>query len=242
MSDLKINNITPLSGNIKVGNTNVSQIYCGSTLVWPLAPPITPCNLPNVVIGTQTWKGCNLNVSTYANGDPIPQAIDDADWFSKGQNEIGAWCHYDNNPDNDAIYGKLYNWYAINNISNGGLAPAGYHIPTDEEWDILIDYVGGPVVAGGNLKSIGTIQENTGLWESPNAGATNSSGFTGLPAGLRNVNGLFSNIGLTAFWWSSTEYTQPTAWSYILDNDNDDAISMNSVKSTGLSVRLIENN
>ena len=240
MGDLKINNITPLTGNIKVGNTSVSQIYCGSTLVWPLAPPITPCNLPNVVIGTQTWKGCNLNVSTYANGDPIPQAIDDADWTSKGQNEIGAWCHYDNNPANDAIYGKLYNWYAVND--SRGLAPAGYHIPTDGEWTILTDYLEGESFAGGKLKSTGTIQENTGLWEEATQTASNSSGFTGLPSGRRNNYGIFNDIGYYGLWWSSTEYVILFAYFRMLQYNSSTVISSPQQKEWGMSVRLIENN
>jgi uncharacterized protein (TIGR02145 family) len=242
MSDLKINNITPLSGNIKVGNTNVSQIYCGSTLIWPLAPPITPCNLPNVVIGTQTWKGCNLNVSTYANGDPIPQAIDDADWFSKGNDGIGAWCHYDNDPANDAIYGKLYNWHAVNNISNGGLAPAGYHIPTDAEWTTLTTYLGGESVAGGKMKSTGTIQAGTGLWEEAVQIASNSSGFTGLPGGRREEDGAFFDIGYYGLWWSLTEDGTFYANFRMLQYNVQTAISASQQKEWGMSVRLIENN
>lgn len=235
MGDLKINNITPSSGNIKVGNTNVSQIYCGSTLVWPLA-----CN--DVIIGTQTWTGCNLNVSTYANGDPIPQAIDDADWLSKGSVGIGAWCHYDNNPANDAIYGKLYNWHAVNNISNGGLAPAGYHIPTDAEWTTLTTYLGGESVAGGKMKSTGTIQAGNGLWESPNEAATNLSGFTGLPGGVRNSLGTFVYISELGFWWSSSEADSTSAWNRYLTQNTGDINRNNSVKGLGQSVRLIENN
>ena len=239
MSDLKINNITPLSGNIKVGNTNVSQIYCGSTLVWPLAPPITPCNLPNIAIGTQIWTRCNLNVSTYANGDPIPEVTDPVVWASL---TAGAWCHYDNNPANDAIYGKLYNWHAVNNISNGGLAPAGYHIPTDEEWTILTDYLGGLGVAGGKMKSTGTIQENTGLWESPNAEATNNSEFTGIPGGQRNVDAEFGYIGLFGFWWSSTQAPAETAWRRSLNYSSGTVDRIANYKTNGFSVRLIENN
>lgn len=239
MGDLKINNITPLSGNIKVGNTNVSQIYCGSTLVWPLVPPITPCNLPNIQIGTQIWTRCNLNVSTYANGDTIPEVTDPAVWASL---TTGAWCHYDNNPANDAIYGKLYNWHAVNNISNGGLAPAGYHIPTDEEWTILTDYLGGLGVAGGKMKSTGTIQLGTGLWNTPNTAATNESGFTGIPGGRRDFNGVFNTISDYGWWWSFTEDTTLKAWSCALSNNSDTAFRLSSNKEFGLSVRLIENN
>ena len=106
---------------------------------------------PTVIIGTQTWTQTNLNVSHYRNGDIIPQVTDPTAWANL---TTGPWCYYNNDPANGAIYGKLYNWYAVNDPR--GLAPIDYHIPTDAEWTIIIDYFGGENIAGGKMKSTGT--------------------------------------------------------------------------------------
>jgi len=147
----------------------------------------------SVTIGTQVWMLKNLDVDKYRNGDPIPQVTDPAQWASL---TTGAWCYYNNDPANAAIYGKLYNWYAVNDPR--GLAPAGWHVPTDEEWTVLTTYLGGQSVAGGKLKEAGTAH-----WSSPNV-ADNSSGFTALPGGCRYSSGTFSGIGSNGLWWSST--------------------------------------
>ena len=149
---------------------------------------------PTVVIGTQTWTQTNLNVSHYRNGDVIPQVTDPTAWANL---TTGAWCYYNNDPANGAIYGKLYNWYAVNDPR--GLAAKGYHVPTVLEWTTLIEYLGGKDVAGGKMKSPGT-----SLWLSPNTGATNSSGFTGLPGGNNDL-GKFYFLRKGGYWWSSSE-------------------------------------
>lgn len=153
-----------------------------------------------VKIGTQKWMATNLNVTRYRNGDKIPQVKDSATWATL---TTGAWCYYKNDPANGATYGKLYNWYAVNDIR--GLAPVGYHIPTDGEWAVLSAFLGSDSVAGAKMKSTGTIETATGLWHSPNTNATNSTGFTGLPGGYRNNNAIFYYIGFNGYWWSSTE-------------------------------------
>jgi uncharacterized protein (TIGR02145 family) len=146
-----------------------------------------------VKIGTQEWTAENLNVEHYRNGDPIPQVQDKDEWAKL---TTGAWCYYANTSENGKIYGKLYNWYAIND--SRGLAPAGWHIPSDAEWTTLTDYLGGTTkekneggikywiieVVGGKLKA-------TTLWDSPNTGATNSSGLTAFPGGFRDYNGSY---------------------------------------------------
>jgi uncharacterized protein (TIGR02145 family) len=236
MSDLKINNITPTLGNIKVGSTNVSEIYCGNTLVWPPSSPSIACNLIDVTIGTQIWKGCNLNVETYNDNTPIPEVTDPTEWANL---TTGAWCYYDNDSANGPIYGKLYNWYAVNDPR--GLAPTGYHVPSQVEWDTMVSYLGGALVAGGKMKSTGTIEGNDGLWLDPNTGATNSSGFTGLPGGLRNFNGTFYFIGSDGYWWSSSEDGTNYAWSRSLNNNLGSANMYSSSKRNGFSVRLIKN-
>lgn len=160
------------------------------------------CVAHDVVIGTQTWDGCNLNVSTYRNGDPIPQVTDPAEWVGL---TTGAWCYYDNNITNDATYGKLYNWFAVNDPR--GLAPTGYSIPSGEEWDILINYLGGPSVAGGKLKEEGLCH-----WLTPNTDATNDSNFTALPGGFRYPDGNFLYVGINGQFWTSTPYLTTAAY------------------------------
>ena len=190
----------------------------------------------SVKIGTQVWKIKNLNVSRYRNGDSIPQV--------KGKNawaylKTGAWCYYNNDPATGAIYGKLYNWYAVNDPR--GLAPVGWHVPSDAEWTALSNFLGGDAVAGGKMKSTGTIEAGTGLWYAPNADATNSSGFTGLPGGNRYYDGTFSSISLYGTWWSSTENGSDYAWFRYLSYDGgsikkEDYLS----KNYGLSIRCLK--
>ncbi len=108
-------------------------------------------NLDEVTIGNQVWMTKNLNVDKFRNGDPIPQAKTDAEWEAAGKNKQSAWCYYNNDPANESKYGKLYNWYAV--IDARGLAPEGYHIPTDKEWTILVNYLGND--AGTKMKSKG---------------------------------------------------------------------------------------
>ena len=163
----------------------------------------------------------NLNVSKYRNGDVIPQ-VQDADAWSKLT--TGAWCYYNNDASNSTKYGKLYNWYAVNDPR--GLAPKGYHIPTDEEWTKLIDYLGGEAAAGTKMKSssgwdgdgngcksgiVGPPIDNKSRWDG-NGNGTNSSGFAGFPGGFRSEGGPFSSIGGDGYWWSATEYGSYDAW------------------------------
>ncbi|MBM3920821.1 MAG: hypothetical protein FJ347_06290, partial [Sphingomonadales bacterium] len=146
-----------------------------------------------VSIGGQVFMSKNLDVSTFRNGDPIPQAKTYEEWGRAGENQQPAWCYYNNDPANGAKYGKLYNWYAVND--SRGLAPEGWHVPSDAEWTILTDYLGSD--AGTKMKS------KTGWNE--NGNGTNSSGFSGLPGGTRNYNGTFYTIGYDGYWWSSSE-------------------------------------
>lgn len=152
-----------------------------------------------VTIGSQVWTSKNLNVSTYRNGDVIQQVQDTEAWANL---TTGAWCYYDNDASNDTEYGKLYNWYAVHDPR--GLAPNGYHIPTDAEWSQLSDYLGGESEAGTKMKS-------TSGWNS-NGNGTNSSGFSGLPGGSRYTDGAFYFIHGYGSWWSSTEFYPNYAW------------------------------
>jgi uncharacterized protein (TIGR02145 family) len=173
-----------------------------------------------------------LNVSTYRNGDPIPEVTDQATWEAL---TTGAWCYYDNNPAN-AEYGKLYNWYAVNDPR--GLAPVGYHIPSDAEWTTLTTYLGGETIAGAKLKQTGFCH-----WLTPNYAANNSSGFTAFGGGYRYNTIGFYNLKEYGEFWSSTEYNiDPTAraWTRTLFYTSADIYRSEIYKYQGMSVRLIK--
>jgi uncharacterized protein (TIGR02145 family) len=180
-------------------------------------------------IGSQVWSTENLNVSKFRNGDDIPEAKTDEEWVMAGKKKQPAWCYYDYDSKNGIIYGKLYNWYAV--IDPRGLAPLGFHIPTDAEWSILIDYLGGTSVAGKKMKS-------TNGWYD-NGNGVNSNGFSGLPGGYRFENGLFSSIGVYGLWWSSTELTIFNTWNRSLSYKDGKVARSGSSKETGLSVRCL---
>jgi uncharacterized protein (TIGR02145 family) len=150
-------------------------------------------DIKSVKIGNQVWMAENLNVDRYRNGDPINTGLTDQQWKVTTQ---GAFAIYDNIQANDLVYGKLYNWYAV--VDPRGLCPSGWHVPSDDEWTILTDYLGGWKVAGGKLKF-------TSVWDSPNSGATNSTGFTGLPAGFRSFFGVYKEMGQYGYFLSSTK-------------------------------------
>ena len=183
-----------------------------------------------VVIGTQKWTNRNLNVVKYRNGDTIPQVTDPTAWAGL---TTGAWCYYNNDPTTEATYGKFYNWYAVND--SRGLAPIGYHVPTDAEWTTLTDYLGGDFIAGGKMKETGTLH-----WLTPNTEATNESAFTGLPAGYRQSNGTSISVGYYGYWWSSSENGTTNAWNRYLFFYDSIAEREANDKKFGMSVRLIK--
>ncbi len=151
-----------------------------------------------VIIGTQEWMAENLRTTRFANGDVIPEETNDANWANLTS---GAWCHKDNDIQNDLVYGKLYNGYLLEDSRN--VCPSGWHVPHSSEYTTLINYLGGPLVAGGKMKDTGTVQAMTGYWQDPNFGATNSSGFNGIPAGSRDPNsGNFIYIDIAAHFWA----------------------------------------
>ena len=160
----------------------------------------TNLTIPSVTIGPQVWTDKNLDVTTYLDGTVIPQVTDANAWAGL---TTGAWCYNGNDVANGAIYGKLYNWYAVNDVR--GLAPQGWHIPTDAEWATLSTLLGGSAAAGGKMKTTGTTR-----WNTPNTNATNESGFAGLPGGYLDYNGPFSNVGSLGGWWSATEFRERT--------------------------------
>jgi uncharacterized protein (TIGR02145 family) len=152
-----------------------------------------------VRIGSQVWMAKNLKVKHYRNGDEIPNVKSDKTWSYLS---TGAWCYYKNGHSYGKTYGKLYNWYAVGD--KRGLAPEGWHIPSDDEWEELMTYLGNNIDANVKLKEKGTAH-----WRIPNEDATNSSGFSALPGGLRFSHGSsFDCLSDFGYWWSSTEEEQ----------------------------------
>jgi uncharacterized protein (TIGR02145 family) len=188
-------------------------------------------NVYNVVtIGTQTWLKENLKVTRYRNGDPIPYLLDGTDWWEA---TYGARCYHTNDSiSNSKIYGSLYNYHAV--VDSRNICPVGYHIPSSAEWNTLIAFLGGESVAGGAMKS-------TTIWNSPNTGASNSSGFTALPGGDRyETQGGFNYLGLRSGFWSNVSVSTKEATSIYIDHDATYAKTYPSLKGNGFSVRCIK--
>jgi uncharacterized protein (TIGR02145 family) len=200
-------------------------------------------------IGNQVWMKENLKVSKYRNGNSISTGLTDSQWSVTTN---GAYTLYNNDVANNAIYGKLYNWYTISDAR--GLCPIGWHVPSDDEWKLLetilgltaseVDAIGPRGIAqkfGGKLKSIGIKETGSGLWETPNIGANNSSGFSGIPGGTRYDYGAYNDIGRYAVWWTRTEFSSASPWyRYLFYNDNGLGRDKLFLKNTGFSVRCIK--
>jgi uncharacterized protein (TIGR02145 family) len=186
-----------------------------------------------IIIGSQEWMAENLNTSVYRNGDAIATNLTVAEWENTLNTQIGAWVFNNNDSQYVCPYGKLYNWYAV--VDTRHVCPTGWHEPTDGEWTTLIDYLGGELVAGGKMKSTGTQ-----YWLDPNQDATNESGFSGLPGGVR-IFSQFFNFGNTGYWWSSSENGTIDAWERNIGYNNGIAYRGNGDgdKVNGLSVRCL---
>jgi len=184
-----------------------------------------------VQIGTQVWMAENLKTTKYNDDTSIPLVTDNNEWISLN---TPAFCWYNNDAEtNKSIYGALYNWYTVN---TGKLCPKGWHIPTHSEWTTLVNFLGGEYVAGGKLKETGTLH-----WQSPNPGATNETGFTALPGGLRYYGGSFYHIGDYGWWWSATEESATFAWhSIMFYNSIEATISTLYNKEFGFSIRCVK--
>ena len=221
---------SPASGLIIYNNTT-NSLEIRNSSAWVSLSPAADA-LPTIQIGTQQWMDKNLDVTTYRNGDLIPYVTDPTAWAAL---TTGAWSYYNNDPSTNATYGKLYNWYAVNDPR--GLAPVGWHIPTDAEWTTLEPCLNAIVPTGnvgGKMKVTGTT-----TWQSPNTGATNSSGFAGLPGGGREGNGTFLYVTYSGYWWSSTEGSSTSAWARGLEYDTGNIGMDNASKREGLSVRCL---
>jgi uncharacterized protein (TIGR02145 family) len=196
-------------------------------------------NLESITICKQIWSVQNLTASKYQNGDEIPQIKDATQWQNL---TIGAWCWYNNDSTSYCQYGKLYNWYAVND--SRGLAPKGWHVPNDAEWNELIkciDPTSDTSVSGPQSLSAGALKESgTSHWLSPNFGASDSSGFAGIPSGYRNNGGKFYSVGNNGYWWSSTENNVSGAWNRYLNNVDAGFTRDCNLKTNAFSVRLVK--
>ncbi len=192
-----------------------------------------------IIIGSQEWMAENLNTSIYSNGDNIPQIANNLGWSLTTNGASGFWAE---NNSNSCPYGRLYNWYAV--ADSRGLCPTGWHVPSDADWTTLINFIGGN---GGALKSAGIvgtpIELSTGLWAAPNTGATNSSGFSGLPGGAGNwYTGYYCQgcYHLYGYWWSNTgPLNNSSASAYGLYYDYSEISNAGIYKKSGCSVRCL---
>ncbi len=174
-------------------------------------------SISTVIIGNQIWMTKNLDAITFRNGDTIFEAKSEEDWKKASKLHIPAWCYYDNDSENGRKYGRLYNWYAV--MDERGLAPLGFHIPNNEEYNLLLSHLGlrdDPYYGQKIKHNIATMLQSTSkLWSSVmdrnNQTATNSSGFSALPGGVRHdeSSGAFSSINEDGFWWTSENIWQP---------------------------------
>lgn len=185
--------------------------------------------VPAVKAGTRIWMARNLDMDTFRNGDPIPQAVTDSQWIHAAQRGQPAWCYYDNDPAMGQRFGRLYNWYAVQDPR--GLAPGGWHIPSDAEWTALTDSLGGHKHAGGTLK-------HSRDW--PDGGnGTNHIGFSALPAGMRNSIGGFVNEGGICRFWTATEINEIDVWSVSIYGKANTLYRYGYMKADGFSVRCV---
>ena len=183
-----------------------------------------------VKVGNQWWMAENLKSTLYNDGIDIPLVTNDTAWSNLA---TPGYCWY----TNDSLiyanpYGALYNWYTV---YTGSLCPIGWHVPTDVEWMVLTDYLGGEGIAGGKLKESGT-----GHWSGPNTGATNETGFTALPGGNRNFDGSFFYNGYYGYWWSSTEASEANAMNRYMFYNTGNVIGFSHYKKYGFSVRCVK--
>jgi uncharacterized protein (TIGR02145 family) len=185
-----------------------------------------------VTIGKQVWMRDNLNVSHYRNGDPIRHARTSEEWLDASAKGQGAWCYYKNDPANEKKYGRLYNWYAVNDPR--GLAPTGWHLPTNEDWKNVATVLAG-ASATEEIKS-----SATSIWRYPALAVDNTIHFHAEAGGLREAGDTFRFIGENAFLWSSSEHSPALAGNVQFSFQNSIINLTSQDKKTGAAVRCIK--
>lgn len=184
-----------------------------------------------IKIGHQVWMAENLRVKKFRNGDPILSTEATKD-VSKEINPILQWS-YNGDDSKVAMFGRLYTWNVVSD--HRGVCPRGWHVPSDAQWSILINFLGGNEVAGGRLKN-----DTEDVWFSPNIDATNDVNFNALPAGCREYNGAFSYMNAMAGWWTATEDISKHAWSKVIRSDRSTIETVGNMKNYGRSIRCIQ--
>lgn len=183
-----------------------------------------------VDIGEQVWMAENLKTTHYDDGTVIPLVTTATEWENL---TTPGFCWYDNDINtNGNTYGALYNWYAVDTDK---LCPSGWHVPSDEDWSILITYLDGDSIAGGKLKESGTAH-----WEIPNTGATNTTNFTALPNGYRDIAGVYFGIEKYSFWWSTTSVSAISAWNTSLSYASENVSRPGAFMQNGFAIRCIK--
>jgi uncharacterized protein (TIGR02145 family) len=184
----------------------------------------------SVTIGSQVWMLENLKTTKFRNGVPIPLVTDNTTWSNLG---YGAYCNYNNDTALVKTYGRLYNWYAANDSRN--IAPAGWHVATDDDWTKLTEFLGGLATAGGKLKDSGYV-----YWSVPNAGATNEYGFKALPGGYRTTLGAYNYLGYEGHWWTSTTFSTLWGWPRSMVYNDSDVNRIYNNRTYGMAVRCVK--
>ncbi|MFZ9760411.1 MAG: fibrobacter succinogenes major paralogous domain-containing protein [Candidatus Kapaibacteriota bacterium] len=203
---------------------------CSEDATTPIVDTTPKDTIQTIAIGTQVWMTKNLDIAKFRNGDIIPEAKTDSAWIAAAMANKPAWCFYEYSDTNGKKYGKLYNWYAVSDVR--GLAPQGFHVPTDVEWTRLTNQLKGDMVAGSKLKSKAD-------WLNSGNG-NDTTGFTALPGGYCSENGFFYSLGELGSWWSATQENTTNAFSREMNNENSVVKRYNASKSEGLSVRCVK--
>lgn len=237
----KIEQLKELKSLLDVGAINQKEYdqmkteVLGTTYVVPDRETITVNLRTTNKIGFQIWMAENLNVSVFRNGDPITEAKSDAEWIAAGTNGKPVWCYHEDNKNNEKLFGKLYNGFALNDPR--GLAPEGWHIPSDDEWNILIKIHGGEEIAAKNMKSTKGWEDD----EDGNSGnGTNELGFDALPGGYRDFRSVFRPIGeYTSFWVANDDDDEFIQRINLYNSINEGSIEPGQ-KPSGFYVRCIK--
>ncbi len=219
------------SGGTAYGNEITVVLWVNQS--GPTVTDIDGNTYNSVKIGNQIWMKQNLKTTHYRDGSAIPLVTSTTSWPNL---TTGAYCNYNNDINNVSTYGRLYNFYAV--IDSRNLCPLGWHVSSDVEYTVLFDYLGGQAIAGNKLREAGSTH-----WTSPNPGATNESGFTALPGGLRNYpsDGEFGEMGSVAEFWTASSFSATEAWDMNLFYSENWVTSRSIYKSNGFSVRCIKN-
>jgi len=221
--------------NVRAYAVNSTGTGYGNVYQFTTTGPVTDIDgntYETVTIGTQTWMVGNLKTTKFRTGESISNVKDSSAWRIA---TFSAWCDYNNDTANGALYGKLYNWAAINDARN--ITPVGWHIASHAEWTTLVNFLGGESTAGAKLKEVGVVH-----WKTPNTGATNNTGFTALPGGKRDPSGAFGSLGDNGYWWTSTENstTAASVWFWYMSFDNTTVHKDYDSKMYGRSVRCVK--